>query len=339
MKRVLFLFAMLGAVWISPPRAWSESVRTGAAGAQELRIPVGPRGTALGGAAIADASGVEALYWNPAGTASSEGTEVFFSTMSYLLDSNVHYVGLTQAIGGRFSLGVGAKVVSIGDIAVTTEAVGGPTGESYSPTNTVIGLTLSRQLNERVAFGVTGNVVHESIRNETATGAAFDFGFQYDPSWRGVRVGAVVKSLGPKMRYSGSDFGQPLDFPDSDPSASPRSVVTESASFDLPATFQVGVSGDGFHNDDSRLMLATTFQSNSYADNELRLGAEYDWREQLFLRAGTAASAQEDYVWGVNYGGGARASLGEWRVFIDYARQSTSDFFDDQNLVSVRIQF
>ena len=31
------------------------------------------------------------------------------------------------------------RVVSLGDIPVTTEAVGGPTGESYSPTNTVIG--------------------------------------------------------------------------------------------------------------------------------------------------------------------------------------------------------
>lgn len=339
MKRVLILVAMLGAALLSPPPAWSESIRLGAAGAQELRIPVGPRGTALGGAAIADASGVEALYWNPAGAASGEGTEVFFSTMSYLLDSNVHYVGLTQPLGGRFSLGVGVKVVSLGDIAVTTEAVGGPTGESYSPTNTVIGLTLSRQLTERVAFGMTGNVVHEAIRNETATGAAFDIGFQYDPSWRGVRVGAVVKSLGPKMHYAGSDFGQPLDFPDSDPSAAPRSVVTESSSFDLPATFQVGVSADGFRSEESRLMVATAFQSNSYADNELRVGAEYDWREQLYLRAGTAASPQEDYVWGVNYGGGARASLGEWRVFVDYARQSTSDFFDDQNLVSIRIQF
>jgi hypothetical protein len=339
MKRVWILVAMLCTVLLSPPRAWSDSVRLGAAGAQELRIPVGPRGTALSGAAIADASGVEALYWNPAGATTGEETEVLFSTMSYLLDSNVHYVGLTQPVGGRFSLGVGLKVVSLGDIPVTTEAVGGPTGESYSPSNTVIGLTLSRRLTERVAFGLTGNVVHESIRNETATGAAFDVGFQYDPSWRGVRVGAVVKSLGPKMHYSGSDFGHTLDFPDSDPSAAPRDVVTESSSFDLPATFQVGVSADGYRSEDNHLMLATAFQSNSYADNELRFGAEYDWREQFYLRAGTAASAQEDYVWGVNYGGGARASLGEWRVFVDYARQSTSDFFDDQNLVSIRIQF
>jgi len=339
MKRKLVLSVLTLGVCLAALPARGESIRLGAAGAQELRIPVGARGTSMAGSAIADASGVEALFWNPAGAASEEGTEVLFSTMSYLLDSDVHYIGATQPFGRHFTLGLAVKVVSLGEIAVTTEEAGGVTGERYSPTNTVLGLTVSRQLAERVAFGVTGHLIHESIHNETATGAAFDIGFQYDPSWRGMRVGAVVKGFGPKMHYEGSDFAASLEFPDADPSGSPRSTVTESAAFELPATFQVGVSLDGYHDESNRLLLTSAFQSNSFAANEYRVGAEYEWREQFYLRGGTAASPQDDYTWGMTYGGGVRTNLGESRVFIDYARQSTSEYFDDQNLVSLRVQF
>lgn len=339
MMRNLALSVLVLGSCLSALPARGESIRLGAAGAQELRIPVGARGTSLAGSAIADATGVEALFWNPAGAASEEETEILFSTMSYLLDSDVHYLGATQPFGRYFTLGLAVKVVSLGEIAVTTEEAGGATGETYSPTNTVIGLSLSRRLAERVAFGVTGHLIHESIRNESATGAAFDIGFQYDPSWRGVRVGAVVKGFGPKMRFEGSDFSASLEFPDADPSGSPRSTVTESAAFELPATFQVGVSVDGYHDETSRLLLMSTFQSNSFASNEYRLGAEYEWREQVYLRGGTAASPQDDYTWGMTFGGGVRTNLGDSRVFIDYARQSTSEYFDDQNLVSLRIQF
>ena len=57
--------------------------RIGSAGAQELRIPVGSRMSALGGAGVAEAIGAEALYWNPAGVAFYDGTEVMFTHLEY----------------------------------------------------------------------------------------------------------------------------------------------------------------------------------------------------------------------------------------------------------------
>jgi hypothetical protein len=316
-----------------------DSARLGTSGAQELRIPVGARGTSLSGAAVADAAGVEALYWNPAGVVRADGTEFLFTSMSYLVDSRVHYVGISHDVRDLFSFGVSVKSLSLGDIPITTEAVGGPTGETYSPTSSVIGLTIGRQVSDRVAFGVTGNLIAESIRNEKATGVAFDIGFQYDPQWRGVRFGAVMRSFGPKMRFSGSDFGTSVNPPDADPSGTPRSFVSESAAFELPSAFQLGVSYDAHHTESSRLVLLSTLQSNNFAEDEYRFGAEFNWNDRLDLRAGAVASAQDDYAWGATYGGGVRASLGDWRVFVDYARLSTSDFFDDQNLMSLRLQF
>ncbi|MGD8922169.1 MAG: hypothetical protein PVH24_02895, partial [Candidatus Zixiibacteriota bacterium] len=68
--------------------------RIGTAGAQELLIPYGSRGTALGGSVVSDAYGVEAMYWNPAGLASLDGTEAIFTHLPYFADINVNYVGL-----------------------------------------------------------------------------------------------------------------------------------------------------------------------------------------------------------------------------------------------------
>ena len=72
--------------------------RSGTAGAQELLIPIGSRGTSMGGAVLATVSGVESMYWNPAGLASLEGTEVMFSHLPYFADININYIGLATKV-------------------------------------------------------------------------------------------------------------------------------------------------------------------------------------------------------------------------------------------------
>lgn len=341
MKRKLALAALLAAAVLLPAgRARADgSSRVGTSGAQELRIPVGARGAALSGSAIADAAGVEALYWNPAGAALDEGTEVLFSTMSYLVDSDVHFVGVTRAFGGAGTLGFAVKALVLGDIAVTTEEAGGETGESFSPSSTVIGLTYARGLTDRVAVGVTADLVTESIRSERATGVAFDVGLQYALAGSGIRFGAVMKSFGPKMRFEGPDFGFATNPPGGDPTSSPRTVVTESAAFDLPSAFLVGVAYDALENESGMLRVFTGFESSTFAENAYRFGAEYTWRDLLVVRGGATASSRDEATWGATFGGGVRAPVGGSRFELDYTRQTTSEFFEDQNLVSLKLQF
>jgi hypothetical protein len=313
--------------------------RVGTSGAQELRIPAGARGTALSGSAIADAAGVEALFWNPAGAAQIQGTEILFSTMSYLVDSDVHFVGVTHQLGGIGTIGFAFKALTFGDIAVTTEDAGGETGERFSPSSTVIGATFSRSVTDRVAIGVTADLVTESIRNERATGVAFDVGLQYALETRGIRFGAVMKSFGPKMRFEGPDFGFTTNPPGGDPTSSPRTVVTESAAFELPSAFLVGISYDALQSQSGALRLLTGFESSTFAEGAYRFGAEYSWRELLVMRAGATASSWDESTWGATFGGGVRARLGESRLEIDYTRRTTSEYFADQNLVSVKMGF
>ena len=119
MKKTLLMSLALVIVLSAMLLAGSED-RIGTAGAQELRIPIGSRGSAMGGALVANAKGTEALFWNPAGAAAGGGTEAMFSHLQYFADMKLEYVAVKTDIEGFGTIGVSAKVLSVGDILKTT---------------------------------------------------------------------------------------------------------------------------------------------------------------------------------------------------------------------------
>ena len=66
--------------------------KAGTSAAPELLIPVGARAIALGSSSISAITGIEAIYWNPAGLArSSHSANAMFSHMNYIADVGVDY--------------------------------------------------------------------------------------------------------------------------------------------------------------------------------------------------------------------------------------------------------
>jgi hypothetical protein len=206
--RAILATAALGWRWLSSVGAPCGPGRMNGrdSGAGELKIPVGPRSTALGGTTAADVEGAEALYWNPAGLGGLTGTSAYFSHLSYIADMNVNYFALVTKAGKFGSIGFTAKVLDVGDVVVTTEEAPDGTGDVISPTFSILGLTYARQFTDKVRFGATAQFVNETVANARARGVAFDFGFQYDTGYNGLAFGFVMKNFGSSMSYSGSDF-------------------------------------------------------------------------------------------------------------------------------------
>ncbi len=312
--------------------------RIGTAGAQELRIPVGSRGVAMGGSAIAGVTGTEAIFWNPAGVAESEGTEATFSYQAYIADMNVNFAAVTTRIGDFGTVGISAKVLTMDDILVTSEDMPEGTGEFFAPTFSVLGLTYSRRLTDRVAFGVSTLYINESILRESATGLALDFGFTYDPGWRGLKFAAVIKNWGPEMRFDGADFDQNVQIPGSDPNSPLKTVKTTSASFELPSSVQFGMAYELVNQNRNAVVLNSTYQSNNFNNDEMRFGAEYGYNDALFIRGGYTSSDQDEYIEGLTLGFGLALNLGETRMIVDYSWAKT-DYFDDKQYYTFKIQF
>lgn len=327
---------------LSVAHAWAGTeARIGTGGAIELRLPVGARALALGSATLANERGVEALFYNPAGVAATESnTEVAFSHTEYLADITLNYFGLARKFGEWGSLGLTAKVLSIGDIARTTEAAPDGNGEIFSPSFATLGATYSRRMTDRVNFGGTVYYVAEKILQETAKGVAFDFGFQYDTGSRGVALGLTVKNLGPSMSFSGADFEQNIFRPEDDPNAARRTVTNSSAAFELPTMFQFGASYPLLNQAMNKAMLYAVFESNSFTRDTYRGGLEWTYRNDYALRAGYAGTGGENQLFGFTYGAGFRVPFGgASRLIVDYAGQPVSDFFDDVHHLSLRMTF
>lgn len=312
--------------------------RTGTAGAAELRIPVGTRGLALGGATVAAGHGLQSIFYNPAGLASNQGVEALFSHTQYLADMDVRYFALAtnQSFG---NLAFTAKVLDIGDLYVTTEDAPEGTGQVESITFSVLGATFSRYLTDAISFGATGQYVSESVLNTSAHGLSFDLGLRYDIPWRDSRFGVVMKNFGTSMQYSGSDLEISIRRPGDDPQALPRILSGQSSSFELPSYFQIGGEIGVYHGGDNTLHAYGAYQSNNFSQDEARGGAEYMFRDVLAVRGGFVGSGQDDFLYGPTFGVGVKAPFGGADIAVDYAFQTIDSFFDDLHTFSANVRF
>jgi len=309
------------------------SGRTGTAGGLELLIPTDARGAAMAGSVIAASSGTDSWFWNPAGAALVEGAEISASHRTYIADISLENVSLAYNTGGLGVLGLSVKALSMDDEPVYTTTQPEGTGEFFSTSFVVVGVGYARAVTDQVDFGINGNYIAENIYNESAHGVALDMGFLYRPSINGLTVGVVMKNFGPRMKFDGPDFAQEDD---SDTDNSERR--TQSASFELPAFFQMGASWEPPMRGAHRLRVTGAFQSNNFSEDEFRFGSEWGVSDQLFLRAGYSASSQEQYMHGISAGGGLRLPLGDIVTSLDYS-WAEAGVFESNHFFTVKVQF
>lgn len=290
--------------------------------------------------------GLENLFWNPASLASTDQKEAIVSHTSYLADSKVNYGAISLGAGSAGMFALSVKVLSIGDITVTTEDAPEGTGEILAPNFAVVGVSYGRRMTDRVLFGASGMFVSERVADVSARGFAIDLGVQYDTGWRGLRFGFAMKNFGPAMQYSGGNFEQRLVLPTDDPTAQPHVVSLESTSFELPSYLLMGAAYDLSFSEKTEATVFGTFQGNNFSNDEYRLGAECRIGSALALRAGFQGQMplkeedrQDDYLYSFSYGAGFKFNLGDLPVNLDWAGTRMGEFFDDNQQFSLRIAF
>lgn len=331
--------------------------RKGTAGASELMIPVGARGAALGSAVAGDVDGVEAMYYNPAGIAGLGATDVLFTHTQYFADMKLNYAGIASKVGGMGVIGIGAKVLSVGDIIVTTEQAPDGTGEILQPTFTVMNLTWGKAFTDRVNFGATMNYVSENVANNTANGVAFDFGVQYATDWHGFKLGMAMKNVGTSMKFSGPGFEILARDPGADPNAGNRGWSISASSFEMPSYFSLASSYDVVHNGQQKFTALAAFQNNNFSGDQLRGGLEWSYRDMLMLRGsyfgtfnGTIDQATGDETFkfeagddlydGVALGAGLQTKVGDGaKLAIDLSWRPVKQNFDDIIDLGVHMHF
>ena len=327
-NRIVLLMIVLLAVSLSTAYAGGTQ-RIGTAGAQELLIPFGSRGTAMGGAVIATATGVEAMYWNPAGMAGLYGTQAMFSHQPYIAGIDINFAGVATNIEDFGTIGFGAKVVSIGDIEETTTEYPDGTGRNFAPAFTVLNVTYAKVLTSNVSFGATAMYIQETIHDMSASGMAFDVGFVYTPNWQGLAIGLTIKNYGAEMAFSGRGAYVDADNHPAEPISS---------SFDLPSSINMGIAYDFFNRDKNLMTVSGTFQSNNYYTDVVQGGLEYTYDSRYSLRAGYTTSEESRYLYGLTFGGGINVDMGGTNLTLEYAWTQT-EVFDDNQYFTLKANF
>ncbi len=326
-KSVIIILVLL-ALSLSTAYAGS-SRRIGTAGAQELRIPIGARGTAMGNAIMANVTGVEAIFYNPAGLANMQGTEVMFSHEPYIADVKVNFAGVATNIANLGTVAASAKITSIGDMVETTENFPDGTGRVFSPSLSVLSVSYARSLTYNVAFGATAKIVNERIFEVSATGVCFDIGFVYNPNWHGVSLGMAIRNYGPQMKFDGIGFSRDLNG---------RPARPVNASFDIPSSFDLGMAYNFLNVDRNSASVVGTFSNNNYSQDAWQGGVEYVYDAKYSLRAGYNYSNQSNYLYGFSAGAGVAVNLGGTDITFEYSWNQT-DVFNNTQFFTGKLHF
>lgn len=282
-----------------------------------LSLPVGARATAMGGGFSGVADDASALYWNPAGIATSPGANFTGSYTAMFAGITHNFAGATFPIGESYKAGVSAITLSSGDIEVTDLFNQEGTGAYYSATDLAFGLSIAGRLTDQFSFGATGKLVNMSIGDVSASGVAFDFGTMYDPGILGLTIGFAVQNLSAPMKYSGPSLvsrGRTNSVTGNrDPDAE-----LEANSVSLPLIFRAGVAADIIsENPDHFLQANTEFSTTSNAPEHLTLGAEYVWKNLLAARVGYQIGSSDAF--GLSGGVGLIYDSGPFYAILDYA--------------------
>ncbi len=315
--------------------------RTGTGGASELLIPVGPRGIAMAEANISTSTGIEALFWNPAGVALMQNNaDVIFSHMSYIADIGVDYGAIAANFEGFGVVSFSIKSLSVGDILITTTSNPDGTGETFSPTFIIAGLSYSRQLTESISVGLTTNFISERMADVSASGVAFDVGVMYKnlADINGLSLGVVIKNLGPEMKYSGGGLFQRGQI--DDVNRGPTFYTIDAAAFELPSNFQLGLGYTPVLDEINSLQFSGMYQNNNFSGDEYKIGGEYGYDNTFFVRAGyqLAPQVSEDYIYGFTAGVGIDYEVEGFGFKVDYAFREV-EFFDANHIFAVTLGF
>jgi hypothetical protein len=275
MKTSLIPFVLIcGMLTISPIGAVSKNV--GTSGAAFLKIDVGARPAAMGGAFTAVADDVNATAWNPAGLGTLKSAQ-FTTVQSQWIQGMKHHF-LAGALPTRLGTwGLSLTSLSVDGIdrrSADTEKADNTFGSQDSAYGLIYGRSMGR-----VSLGLGATFIRQSLDGKSAAALAGSGGALWRTPHEPLTVGLAVRHAGSKIKFNKEGDS-------------------------LPLTTSLGV---GYHLFHDRLTLGV--QARQPRDQNIQLAGGAEFRQPFFrdlsgaLRAGYN-TAGKDLSQGMSLGVG-----------------------------------
>ena len=296
-----------------PPDPPDAVTKVSTSAANWLKIESGVRGIGMGGSQAASGRGLSGAYYNPASIAFIESSEAYFSKSQYLAGITHNTIAYGTRLTPTDYFGIHLFYLNSGEMEVTTVPSPNGTGEYFNVLDISLRLIYGKQLTDRLRIGGSVKYIREEIYTTYMHSFVFDLGSNFNTGIYGIILGMSVSNFGPDVQFQGEGLQVEVD-PDDDISGFQQKITEK---FSVPLVFRLGLQKDveleGLF-DGSVHRLTVSMDAINPIDYTVYggMGAEYSWREMLFVRGGTHLFHDTA---GMSLGGGVK-----WKIIaLDFA--------------------
>jgi hypothetical protein len=291
---------------VSLPLAAQGFGQVGTSGAQLFKINLDPRSSGLGYASASVVDNAAAVFTNVAGIEHIGTADVAFAYSPWFADIKIASVVAAYRLPdiGVFALqATGFQT----DEEITTVAQENGTGQRYSISNLVLGLSFARHISDRLIVGIQAKYIRESYYNHSTAGLGFDLGSCYELGFSRARLSLVLQNFGADMPALS---GQYADYSDSYLSKSFNGVP-------LPVTFRASFTMEPLAMEDYRVRLIADLVHPNDNVEHYNVGTEVTMFDMVSVRGGIKVNYDdESFALGIGLLG--KALLGE-NIRMDYS--------------------
>jgi len=269
-----------------------------------LRMGVGAREAAMGGAGVASSQGASAVFWNPANNVFADfQTDLVLQHYDYLGSFSHESAAVAHRVGNGVLGFIFTGLYAEEQQRYSNDGVAVPEG-TFSPYDVAFGVSYARPIGEDFAVGANAKMVYEKIDVHSDSGFAFDLFVSHRTMIEGLTFAASATNLGGQMDlYDGP--------------------------FDIPTAYRVGGAFTPPDLFSGRLTATCDVLFPNDTTEKAHAGAELRIIPELVLRGGSALNYDLK-----SWTAGAGFRLG--RVGIDYAYEDSQiEGFDAGHKFSV----
>ncbi len=300
------------------------------------RIGFGARGIGMGNALAAVKTGGIAAYYNPA-LSVFQNDNYFSAGYTFLgYDRSLNFLSFTRrfdfssgkdtasgTVRARATAGVSAGIINAGVSDIEERDNQGILRGNISTSENQFYLAVANKFSDKFALGITTKFYYFKLYEEiTATSLGFDLGFVYSYN-ENLTFAFVISDINSKYKWDSSPvYG--------------TSGTTSTDNF--PVTKRVGAS---YYLPSEKLQIAAEYLFDNYDSRIIRIGAEYNIYEKLFLRGGidNLNLSNKDDKPRPSLGFSYSKVLGTMSAGVDYAFQVENYSSSHRHFVNVFLVF